>query len=73
MKDGICAGKRPAEQIQIQDAAIYELLLERYSLKAEECVFLDDTPINVETAKKVGLHSFVFVEKDQAEKELEKL
>ena len=55
------------------DAAIYELLLKRYSLKAEECVFLDDTPANVEMAKKVGIHSFVFTEKALAEIELEKL
>ena len=41
------------------DLRIYEELLKRYSLKAEECVFLDDMPANVEAAKKVGMKGVV--------------
>lgn len=52
---------------------IYELLLSRYGLKAQECVFLDDTPINVEAAKKLGFEGIVFRTKEQAEKELRAL
>ena len=52
---------------------IYELLLSRYGLKAQECVFLDDTPVNVEAAKKLGFEGIVFRTKEQAEKELRAL
>ncbi len=37
--------------------AIYQLLLERYGLKADECLFIDDMPINTEAAGKVGFHT----------------
>lgn len=55
------------------DVAIYELLLERYGLRAEESVFMDDTLINVEAAEKVGIHGICFLNKEQAEEELRKL
>lgn len=52
---------------------IYHLILGRYHLKAEECVFLDDTQANVDAARKVGLHSLRFVNQGQAEEELKRL
>lgn len=52
---------------------IYYLILGRYHLKAEECVFLDDTQANVDAAKKVGLHSFLFLDWQQARAELKRL
>lgn len=55
------------------DHAIYELLLSRYGLKAEECVFLDDTLRNVEAAEEVGIHGICFDTKEQAEEELRQL
>ena len=39
---------------------IYEHLLEKFGLQAEECVFTDDKAINVEGAEKVGMHGIVF-------------
>ena len=38
------------------DKKIYELLLERFSLKPEECLFADDSIINVKGAEAVGMH-----------------
>lgn len=67
MDGGILSYK---EQLIKPDAAIYELLLERYGLVAEECVFLDDTLPNVEAAKALGIHGIHFTTKDQAEREL---
>lgn len=49
---------------------IYELLLERYGLNAEECVFLDDTEKNILAAREAGLYGIVFENKEQAIKEL---
>ena len=55
------------------EAAIYELLLSRYGLKAEECVFLDDTLKNVEGARNCGIAAIRFQSKEQAEEELRNL
>lgn len=52
------------------DPAIYELLLTRYGLVAEESVFIDDTPVNVEAAKKFGIHGIHFKTKEQVDEEL---
>ena len=55
------------------DEGIYKLLLSRFGLKAEECVFLDDTPRNVEAAKRLGFHVIHFQTKEQAEVKLREL
>lgn len=55
------------------DPQIYRCLLERYGLKAEECVFLDDLEDNVEAARGVGFSGIVFENKKQAERELARL
>lgn len=52
---------------------IYDLLLSRYGLKAEESVFLDDTLKNVEAAREYGFYGICFRTKEQAEEELRKL
>lgn len=52
---------------------IYELLIKRYDLVPEECVFMDDTLANVEGARKAGIHGIHFQNKEQAEKELQDL
>ena len=52
---------------------IYDLLLSRYGLKAEESVFLDDTLKNVEAAREYGFYGICFKTREQAEEELRKL
>lgn len=44
---------------------IFEILLERYGLNANECVFIDDSLPNVETAKKLGFTAFRFTTTDK--------
>ena len=39
---------------------IYRHLLKTYHLKAEDCLFIDDTAANVEGAKAVGMEAFHF-------------
>lgn len=52
---------------------IYRLLIERYFLNPEECVFLDDRRENIEAARKFGMHGIVFTTREEALKELEAL
>ena len=52
---------------------IYKLLIERYDLNPEECVFMDDTEINLKGAEAFGIHTILFRNKSQAEAELKKL
>lgn len=42
------------------DPGIYRYLLERYGLKAEECLFVDDVQANVNGAAAVGMQAFRF-------------
>ena len=49
---------------------IYQLLIDRYDLKPEECVFMDDTPCNLEGAEKFGIHTIHFRTQAQAIEEL---
>ena len=53
------------------DPAIYRLLLERYGLEANECIFVDDLKENVDAAKTLGINGIVFENYEQAKKELE--
>lgn len=52
---------------------IYQLLIDRYGLVPEECVFMDDTAVNLEGAEKFGIHTIHFHDREQAIGELRKL
>jgi|GEM_PF-241448 len=41
-------------------------ILNEHNLQADECLFFDDSPENVETAKSLGLNAFVYSSPDQA-------
>lgn len=49
---------------------IYEALLAKYGLKAEECIFLDDRVANIEGGKAVGMDGIVFKTYEQGYAEL---
>lgn len=70
MDGGILSYK---EHLIKPEPAIYELLLERFQLVADECVFLDDTLVNIEVAERLGIHGIHFKTKEQAEEELRAL
>lgn len=70
MNGGILSYK---DKVTKPDAKIYQLLLERYGLKAEECVFLDDTEKNIIGARAVGMEGILFQDRMQAVTELQKL
>ena len=50
------------ERLLKPDPAIYRLLLSRYGLAAEDCVFVDDSPANVEGARAVGMRAVHYVD-----------
>lgn len=45
---------------------IYEAFCNKFSLKAEECFFIDDMPQNIQGAKDYGMSGFVFKKDIQA-------
>ena len=59
-------------QIVKPEPGIYQALLNKYSLKAEECVFLDDRTDNIEAAVAQGFHGIVVESYEQAKEALEK-
>ena len=55
------------------DPAIFNLILERLGVKADEAVFVDDRMRNIEGAKKVGLQTVFYENREQALGELESI
>jgi glucose-1-phosphatase len=52
------------------DPRIFEYGMERFELVAEECVFIDDLPANIDAARDFGMHGVVIVTPDQVERDL---
>ena len=61
------------EGIVKPDPEIYNTLLRRYDLKAEECVFIDDTEENVLSAEKLGFAGIVFTGYEDAVARLDEI
>ncbi len=61
------------EHICKPDRGIYEVLLSRYALRADETVFLDDAEANVEAANRLGIHGVLFSTIEQVKLQLENL
>lgn len=55
------------------DPRIYRRLIDDHELVAEETVFFDDMPRNVEGAREAGMHAFLFADAAQAERDLRTL
>lgn len=67
IEDRIISGE---EHMIKPDEAIFRLLLDRFSLDAEESLFIDDNPANVAAARRVGLHAIRFHNTEQLRREL---
>jgi len=48
------------ERVVKPDPRIYRIFCERYALAPESCVFIDDSPVNVESARRFGMQAFHF-------------
>lgn len=44
-------------QLVKPDPAFFQALIDKYDLKPQECVFIDDTWVNVEAAAQMGFHT----------------
>lgn len=60
--DGLLVSYR--EKLLKPDPRIYRRLLEKFSLEAEECLFVDDRPINTQGAEAVGLSAYCIADGD---------
>ena len=61
------------EKMVKPDAAIYRLALDRFGLKAEEAVFVDDNADNVAGAAALGIHAIRFTDEPALRVELRDL
>jgi 2-haloacid dehalogenase len=61
------------ERVIKPDAAIYRVLFDRYHLRAEDCVFIDDSVKNAAGAAAVGMHVVCFESPEQLADELRAL
>lgn len=52
------------------DKRIYHLLLDRYNLKAENTIFIDDNVNNIMAAEEIGLHAIRYENSSQLEAKL---
>ena len=59
-----------AEGLVKPDPRLFQVLLDRYGLKAEECTFVDDNPDNVAAAKGMGMQGILFTNAETLRKEL---
>lgn len=59
-----------SERLIKPDPRLFQVLLDRYGLRAEECTFVDDNPDNVAAARKLGMKGIVFTGADNLRKEL---
>ncbi|MDR2282148.1 MAG: HAD family phosphatase [Sphingobacterium sp.] len=61
------------EKIIKPDKEIFQLLLERYDLRAESCVFIDDSKKNIDASIHLGFYGIHFLDSDQLKLELRKI
>ncbi|MBN8816655.1 MAG: HAD family phosphatase [Sphingomonas sp.] len=61
------------EKLVKPEAAIYRLALDRFGVRAEEAVFVDDNAANVEGANAVGIHGLLFAGEPQLRIDLRRL
>ena len=61
------------EHVVKPDPQIFNILLQRYDLRPEECIFTDDRADNVEGAIQLGIHGIVFQNAQQLRDEIGKL
>jgi epoxide hydrolase-like predicted phosphatase len=54
------------EHLMKPNLEIYKLLINRYSLKEKDSLFIDDKMVNLNSAKELGINTFLYEYKDSA-------
>ena len=67
-RDIVVSGR---EKMLKPDPAIYYLALDRFGLRPDEALFIDDREINVQGARAVGMHAHLFVDAEDLRRRLE--
>jgi 2-haloacid dehalogenase len=62
-----------AVKLNKPDPAIFRLLLDKIEYRAPECVLIDDSKANIETAKELGFVTIHFKSSEQLQTELQRL
>ena len=60
------------EKILKPECEIYERIIKKYNLNPKECIFIDDTKINVDGATESGLYGIHLKDIDTLEENLKK-
>jgi putative hydrolase of the HAD superfamily len=60
-------------QLMKPEPEVFMHLLAAFNLRPEECVFIDDLPANIESARQVGLHAIWFKDASQCRRELDQI
>lgn len=58
------------EKLIKPDPRLYQILLTRFQLRAENCVFIDDNPVNISAARALGIDGIRFENAAQVRREL---
>jgi 2-haloacid dehalogenase len=53
------------------DPKLFEIMIERFDLNPQKCVYIDDNAHNIQTSKALGFHSIHFLSPEQLKIELE--
>lgn len=61
------------EKLIKPDPKLYDVLLERYNLNANESLFIDDNAQNIETARNMGFQTIHYLEDTDLEKEVREM
>ncbi len=61
------------EKLVKPEPEIYMRLVERYHIKPEETLFIDDLSKNTEAAEKLGFHTVLFADRERGYEQIEKL
>ncbi len=61
------------EKLIKPDHALFRRLLERFSLRAENCVFVDDSPANCAAARELGMSAVDFKNAEQLREALKRI
>lgn len=69
--DGGCVSFQ--EKMTKPDVNFYKVFLKKFNLIPEECIFVDDTPINIEVAESLGFKGIIYTSYDNTVESIHKL